>query len=664
MARKASIIVNSHSTFLPLFEQMRHDWVLYEHAGSPSVVNPSEHDVILLDKDLLTENSLDDWLSLGLPVLLANKAVKKKDLPAHVIELPEHIEPHVFKQLIKFSIERSLLIQEQQHLNGSVKLQDEGAAKLVEVGIALSAEPDLDKLLEKILTEGRKLAHCDAASLFLIDRSDHQKPTLKFKLTQNESIPDLAFQEQTIALTGSSIVGHTALTAEVLNIADAYDISPDLPYQFNSSFDQSMGYRTVSLIAIPMLDHQREIVGVLEFINRKKQSVTALKDHSEVEQQVIPFDEGQIDLLRALASQAAVAIENSKLLDDINRLFDGFVNASVFAIEQRDPCTSGHSFRVASLSELLAAQISQHGTGVLSQVRFSDDQLRELRFAALLHDFGKVGVREHVLTKAKKLSEDHLELLYYRIALAKQQIQNQYLSSMVSMFENEGEVDPATKHKMTMTMHKDIGLLDEYLKVIVKSNEPSVMPQERLENLDAIRSHLFNDCRGNLSSLITDAEYAALSIPRGSLNEEERREIELHVTHTVNFLSLIPWTSELAHIPGIAGAHHEKLNGSGYPNHLQSSEISYQSRIMTVCDIYDALTAADRPYKPAMPLEKALGVLESEAKGGLLDEQVVDVFIGAKIYARPIEKNINFEAISTQQGYAHHVCDFDLHKHS
>lgn len=662
MASRMMVALSPNSPFYALFEPIAGDEFKAVTVRSYEEFKASGANIVLLDRNLLQDASLDDWLSLNVSILLANKLAGMAELRSNVLEMPERVEPHVFKQMIKFASERVLLKHRQDDLDHALRLQGEGAAKLVEVGIALSSESDLERLLEKILAEGRKIAGCDAASLFLVDRSQSDKPKLKFMLTQNQSISNLAFEEQSIPLSRASIVGHSALTGEVLNIDDAYQIGEDKVYQFNQSFDKAMGYRTASLVAIPMRDHHQEIVGVLEFINRKRNPSTVLEDISAVEREVIPFEQAQIDLLRALSSQAAVAIENRKLVDDINRLFDGFVSASVFAIEQRDPCTSGHSFRVASLSEILATQVSETASGALGKVTFSGEQLRELRFAALLHDFGKVGVRDYVLTKGQKLSSERLELMHYRIALAKQQLKNQYLAQLVSLHENNGDVSVERKAQLDSALQADLSLLDDYLNVITQANEPSVMPQSRIERLDAVRRYLFSDHKGNLSSLLSESEYASLSIPRGSLNAEERLEIESHVTHTVNFLKRIPWTSELAGIPGIAGAHHEKLDGSGYPNHLDARDIPVQSRIMTVCDIYDALTAADRPYKPAVPIPKALDILHSEAKAGLLDQNVVDVFTETKVYERVKVLPSDVSVSSAASGYAHHVCDFDLHK--
>jgi len=662
MESSITLAVSPKSSFRSLLSDSKSVKITLIYAEAIDDILNTDIDVILIDEYLLQSSGIQDWQQFHASLVLEESLAEQLKLPSHVLFTPPALNSSTLVQLVSFAADHYQLRKQQKALNASLAKQDSGIEKLVDIGIALSTEMDLDKLLAKILNEGMRLVACDAASLFLLNNEDPKNPKLRFKLTQNFSVSP-SFKEQSIPLTDSSIVGHTALSGEVLNIDDAYNISDAEPYQFNRSFDKIMDYRTVSLIAIPMLDHSQRVVGVLEFINRKKNAQATLSNLVSIENEVIPFDTACINLLRALASQAAVAIESRKLVDSISRLFDGFVNASVFAIEQRDPTTSGHSFRVANLCEILAQCVDSCSEGVLHNVAFNKEQYRELRFAALLHDFGKVGVREHVLTKAKKLTEDNVKLLHYRLAFTKQQLQNHHLNQVIKIYEQHGSISPEIKIKLAQSLQQDIDQLDHYTAVILRANEPSVLPQEHFEELENIRSHLVTDYQGNLGGLISENELAALSIPRGSLNKEERLEIESHVSHTLNFLKLIPWTSELSQIPNIAGAHHEKLDGSGYPNHLRSDDITYQSRVMTVCDIYDALTASDRPYKPALPIERALSILESEAKSGMLDTNIVKVFIDSKSFLKADKYEPKVTGVNSGLNYVHHVCDIDLHRH-
>ncbi|MGL4316709.1 MAG: HD domain-containing phosphohydrolase [Pseudomonas sp.] len=601
-------------------------------------------EVLLLDSQLLAGHALTDWQADG-ATLVAFEAVDGALL------LPATASEDELLALLGFAAEQYRLKQKTSQLAAALHDKDGDLQKLVDVGLALSAEKDLERLLSKILTEGRRLSNSDAASLFLVDKKGEQAQLI-FKLTQNSSMPT-RFQEQRMPLTKASIAGYVALTSTELNITDAYAIPAEAPYRFNRSFDMQMGYRTMSLLAIPMRNHRHEVVGVLEFINCQSPAG-----------EPIPFDEVMAVSLRALASQAAVAIENRQLLDDISQLFDGFVQASVFAIEQRDPTSSGHSFRVADLCIALARQLPAAPQSHTRHQAFNDEGLRELRYAALLHDFGKVGVREHVLTKAKKLPEPVVDNLRYRVALAKESLHNQTLKRMLHAYRHHGGLADEQRLLWESELTQECERLDHYLRDILKANEPSVLTEGDFHHLQEIQGHVVKSHDDSLIGLLSDHEFCALAIRRGSLTEEERAEIERHVVHTRDFLKLIPWTPALQRIPEIAAAHHEKLDGSGYPKGLAGEAIPCASRIMTICDIYDALTAADRPYKPAVPTEHALDILQSEVKSGLLDGDLVRVFIESRCYLNPgqyqqLPAPSSTLATSNAPVYAHHVCDFE-----
>ena len=374
----------------------------------------------------------------------------------------------------------------------------------------------------------------------------------------------------------------------------------------------------------------------------------------------LAFDSDINVLLQALASQAGIAIENTILQNDIKALFEGFVNASVAAIEQRDPTTSGHSFRAADLCVGLAESSSLTNLTRLRNSRFSDCEVRELRYAALLHDFGKVGVRESVLVKEKKLTAGSLESIQYRILLAKERLKTQSLSKQIEMLRNGG-VDESRFAELDKQLAVDTDMLDEFYRTIVEANEPSMLEEDNREMLDRINAYRMESQDGDLS-IITPEELYLLSIAKGSLSPSERKEIESHVVHTQNFLNHIPWTKEFSNVPTIAAAHHEKLDGTGYPYGMTESEIPLPSKIMTICDIYDALTASDRPYKPAMTAERAIDILVDESKRGLIDTDLVQVFIDAKVFTI-----IDTKEYSTSREFScfsHHPCDVDLHDDS
>ncbi len=315
-----------------------------------------------------------------------------------------------------------------------------------------------------------------------------------------------------------------------------------------------------------------------------------------------------------------------KLKDDIERVFEGFVQASVLAIEARDPSTSGHSNRVADLTVGLAEAVNRTDGGSYGGILFSDAQLRELRYASLLHDFGKVGVREQVLVKAKKIEADRIEAilqrLYQRDLERAVQLFNQAWSEGHGFDGGRFEAMMADRRRETQAT----------VDLILRCNEPTVLPKEIQDHLDGLGSLDFMHHQGARASILSGDDIAALRIPKGSLSDKERDEVNSHVSHTFRFLSQIPWAGSLANLPEIAYSHHERLNGRGYPRGLMADQIPTQSKLMAICDIYDALVAADRPYKVAVTVPRSLEILEAETKAGLLDGDALRIFIDAKIY--------------------------------
>ena len=507
--------------------------------------------------------------------------------------------------------------------------------ELTRVGVALSHERDLTKLLEMILSQARRITSSDAGSLYLAERTEGGGPPkkLRFKLSQNFSLPNLPFSESTIAVDHGSLSGYVAATGQPLVIADVYLLPEDVTYKQNRSFDNKFGYRTKSMLVLPMRTHKDEVIGVLQLINRKRNFDAMLTAESVVEREVIPYDQRSVELVNALASQAAVAIENSLLYEDIEKLFEGFVTAAVTAIEQRDPTTSGHSGRVAKLTVDLAKAVDRGGPGKYRDVKFTNTQLRELRYAGLLHDFGKVGVREQVLVKQKKLYPWDLDIIRHRFAYLLQGVDLEYERERADYLASHG--DRSYKEavaNLNIIRRARREELQKFLDNIVRANEPTVLPEGSFEELRDINERSYTDFDGVERPLLRDEELRYLMIRKGNLDDQERREIESHVTHTYNFLEQIPWTQELRGIPSIAFGHHEKLNGRGYPRHVTAEEIPIQTRMMTISDIFDALTATDRPYKRAVPHERALDILHMEAKDGMLDADLLSAFIQARVF--------------------------------
>ncbi|HEY6219729.1 MAG TPA: HD domain-containing phosphohydrolase [Gemmatimonadaceae bacterium] len=507
-------------------------------------------------------------------------------------------------------------------------------SELTGVGVALSTERDLIQLLELILTQARRITSSDAGSLFLVERDeDGAAKSLRFRFAQNFTLPNLPLREFSVPIDHSSVAGYVAATAEPLVIADVYLLPNNVSYKQNRSFDERFNYRTKSMLVIPMKTHKDEVIGVLQLINRKKDPNTRLSSPEITETEVFPYDTRLVELVSALASQAAVGIENSKLYEDIERLFEGFVTAAVTAIESRDPTTSGHSGRVAKLTVGLAEAVDRGGEGSYRDLKFTKEQLRELRYAGLLHDFGKVGVREQVLVKQKKLYPQHLEVIRHRFAYLMQQADLEYERERAEYLIAHGKEGFAeADERMTKQRKKRRETLHHFMDTVSRANEPTVLAEGSFEELSVLGQEMFVDFDGLQKPLLADDELRFLMIRRGNLDDRERREIESHVTHTYKFLEQIPWTRELRNIPRIAFGHHEKLNGRGYPRAIGAGDIPVQTRMMTISDIFDALTASDRPYKRAVPLERALDILNTEAKEGMLDPELLKTFIGAKVF--------------------------------
>lgn len=507
--------------------------------------------------------------------------------------------------------------------------------ELTNVGVALSTERDLLTLLEMILSQSRRITIADAGSLYLIERGENgaSDGILRFKLSQNHTLPTLPLTDFTVPIDHASLAGYAAATGEPLVIADVYLLPDDVPYKQNRSFDEKFGYRTKSMLVIPLKTHRDETIGVLQLINRKRDAETRLSSPEIVDREVLSFDQHALELVSALASQAAVAIENGRLYEDIERLFEGFVTAAVTAIESRDPTTSGHSFRVATLTVGLAEAVDRGGEGPYRDVRFTREQLRELRYAGLLHDFGKVGVREEVLTKAKKLYPEDMELIRHRFAYMMQAADVSFERARADVLLMQGREGYETAlAELVQTRQSTREELCRFLDAITKANEPTVLAEGSFEALREIGRRTYVDFEGRERPLLYDEELQYLMIRRGSLDENERREIESHVTHTYRFLEQIPWTPELKGIPEIALGHHEKLNGRGYPRAVCGEAIPVQTRMMTISDIFDALTAGDRPYKRAVPWQRALDILRMEATEGMLDKHLLKSFIDARIF--------------------------------
>ena len=495
--------------------------------------------------------------------------------------------------------------------------------RLSEIGIALSAERNLDKLLEMIVDEARLFTQADGGTLYIKEK-DH----LVFKILQNESMktrmggtsgnpipfPPLELKE-------SNVSAYVALKQKSVSIPDVY-FSDLFDFTGPRKFDQATGYRTKSMLVVPMKNHEGEIIGVLQLINAQEQKT----------KEVISFSPDSEILTESLASQAAVAITNVRLIQDIEALFESFVQAMAKAIDARSPYNVSHTRRVAGLAVSLGEAINARKDGPFGQVEFTPEEINELRLAGWLHDVGKVTTPEWVVNKATKLEKiiDRVELVKTRFYFIQKSVEAEALKKKIEVLVNGN--DPSRLETIDRELQAELSQLEDDLAFVVKSNSPGeFMEDEKLERLRGIARKVFME-NGEPRPYLTDDELVNLSIRKGSITEDERKIMNDHVAVTAKMLEEIPFIRKIRNAPAYAAAHHECLNGKGYPKGLKGDQIPLQARILALVDFYEALTAQDRPYKKGMPLDKAIQILGFAVKDGHLDQELYNLFVNEKVF--------------------------------
>lgn len=575
--------------------------------------------LIILDDDENLEESendlknyLKDFLHLRLP-LNVSPDILNRSIANAFASLQMNLE------ILNLDLQQAFLVQDFQ--------------RLVDVSKALLTTKNLDDLLELILIETTKMVSCDAGSIYVVEEQD-SVAMLRFK----KSLLSLDLAEFVLPIDNSSIAGYVVKTGKTLIIDDVYNMKEDTPYHIDTSFDKKSGYRTRSMLVIPMSNPSGKIIGAIQLINRKKSFSTVLsQEQLQTGKGVLSFDKTSFELASAMAGLASVSLENNRLMNEISQLFEGFVKASVMAIEQRDPGTKGHSERVAALTVRLALEV-HHNSNIFASQYFNEQQLREIRYASLLHDFGKVGVREKVLVKAKKLYPEELQLLQARFRYIKKVLENQNQKKKIEFLKSNGNKNFAEFEKRcNAELQIQWQELTQIELDILEKNESSFFAQEQDLSLKNLLDKKVNDGQEEVPYL-TNQEFLSLSIERGSLTQAERKEIENHVSLTYDFLKQITWTANLKNVPEIAHGHHEKLDGSGYPLGLEEEKISIQARMMAIADIYDAFTSTDRHYKKAVSVEETLNYLTQQAKQNKVDKDLLELFINQEVYIQALKK--------------------------
>ena len=511
-----------------------------------------------------------------------------------------------------------------ERLGGQIK-------KMSDIGRALSGVHDLNALLEMIVDQARSFTNADAGTLYILEDE-----TLRFQIVQNDSLKIFmggktgeTIPFPPVELKESNVSAFVALKGKSVNIPDVYDT--DL-FDFTGpkKFDQSTGYRSKSMLVVPMKNHDNDVIGVLQLLNAT----------NPVNNEVIAFSQDYENLSESLASQAAVSITNAKLISNMTELFEAFVKVMATAIDEKSPVTGGHIRRVADLTLTMAEVIHNHDEGAFKDRKFSPDQMYELRIAAYMHDIGKVTSPVEIVEKAKKLQTifDRIHYIRLRMDYIIQKVKLEGQQKKIELLERKADLSEIKK--VELKSEKQIQEMEDIRLFINKCNEPGeFLEDETLDKLKEISLRTYSDNEGQQQPFITEDELLNLSIRRGSITDAERKKMQDHAAVTLKMLKQIPFTKKLKNIPSFAGAHHEFINGKGYPLGLKGDEIPFEGKLMAVTDIAEALTASDRPYKKAMPLETVYRILRSMAGNGELDNEMVELFINEEIYKTYQEKH-------------------------
>lgn len=512
--------------------------------------------------------------------------------------------------------------------------------QLNEVGAALSKETNLDALLEQILVAAQNITRADGGTLYLLEKGDR----LRFAIIRNSTLgiamggasgTEISFYP--IHLTNregqpnnSMVAAYAALHAETVNIADAY-IEKGFDFSGTRNFDQKTGYRSQSFLTVPMKDHQGEIIGVLQLINCK----------DEVDGAIVPFSFSDQRLAESLASQAAIAITNRQLILQLQELFESFIGMINSAIDEKSPYTGGHCQRVPELTMMLAEAVNGAASGDLAGFQMDERDRYELKMAGLLHDCGKITTPVHVVDKSTKLETiyDRINLVDTRFEVLKRDAEIAALRKREEVALRSGGDELAHResvHRIDQDLQAQIRQLDADRAFLRKCNVGGeFMPEADQERVKRIAvDYKWTDVSGATANFLTEDELLNLSIARGTLTNVEREIINHHIVATIKMLEALPWPKHLKNVPEYAGGHHERMDGKGYPRGLLRDQMSVQARVMGIADIFEALTARDRPYKKGKTLTEALTILGKFKQNGHIDPDLFDVFVREKVYLR------------------------------
>ncbi|HPF20022.1 MAG TPA: HD domain-containing phosphohydrolase [Syntrophomonas sp.] len=492
--------------------------------------------------------------------------------------------------------------------------------EILNIGIALSMEKDHDRLLEMIVYEARRITNADGGTLYLRDGD-----LLVFKIIQNQTLHTFKggkgepIDLPPVPMRLENVSAYAALRNERINIPDVY-AAAGFDFSGPKNYDQITGYRTVSMLVTPLENHEGEVIGVLQLIN-------ALDENN----QPIPFSPVYEKVISSLASQAAISLTNQQLIADIEQLFNSFVEVMATAIDSRTPYNANHTRRVALLSGALAAVIEAETEGCWAEVVFDETRTKQLLMSAWLHDIGKIATPLEVMNKCSRI-ERRLELILQRLDYIWQKTHSEYLEKKLEL-TSAGEASEVQLKALEDAWAEQQEVIAQSRALIIRADDPATFVDDAIQQeLQQIGARRYADPAGQEQPWLTQDELIHLSVTKGTLTDEERIVMEDHVQVTRRMLDKIPFTTKLKDVPFFAGIHHEHLDGKGYPLGLKGEEIPLEGRILALTDVFDALTAADRPYKKALSIEQSLKILGFMVKDGELDGDLLDLFVKHRVW--------------------------------
>jgi len=518
------------------------------------------------------------------------------------------------------------------------------------IGIALSKEQGTTRLLETILIAAKKITNADGGTIYLM-KGEGKNRTLRFEIIRTDSLQiamggttgtPIPFYPVKLSSdngepNNSMVVAYTALHDCTVNIEDAYT-AVGFDFTGTKDFDKKNGYRSQSFLTVPMKNHENEIIGVLQLINAQHRP-----DNS-----IIPFTDTDQNLVESLSSQAAIALTNRQLINQLENLFESFIKLINAAIDDKSPYTGKHCERVPALTMMLAEAVNLTDAGPLKNFHMTEKDRKELKIAGLLHDCGKVTTPVHVIDKATKLHtiSDQIHMINTRFEVLKRDAEIEFLNAKLKAHTKTGEQNVA---KLEQQFLKHITKMNEDCKFLQGCNigGESMSPesQERVRQIGS--QYTWRNTAGKQAPFLTEDEINCLCIKSGTLTQEERNIINHHIVVTIKMLESLPWPKYLRNVPEYAGGHHERMDGKGYPRGLTREQMSVQARVMGIADIFEALTSADRPYKKVKSLTESLHILGKFKLNGHVDPDLFDVFVREKVYLDFARKFLDPEQIDS-----------------